>query len=121
MRGCNIGGTIDQAPETEYLPITGVVHQLDGALLPGFKTHCGPGGNVQAHAVGHAPVKTQCAIGFSKMVVRADLDRAIGCVVHHQRHTTAAWVEHMAALINQKFTWNHECLNLEIKQQVGAQ
>jgi hypothetical protein len=102
--------SLGQAAKAVHRALAGVVHQFDGALLAGLEAHGGAGGDVQAHAARGLAVEAQRAVGFAEVVVRADLDRAVTGVLHHQGQGAAPRVQRVFTLVDQKFSRNHGTL-----------
>src|SRR5712671_1436781 len=87
--------------------LAGQRHELHVAGLAGLEADGGAGGNIQAHAARLLSVELQRRIGFEKVVVRADLDRAVAGVCHRQPHGLAAGIEFDLAVLDEEFAGDH--------------
>jgi hypothetical protein len=59
----------------------------------------------------------QAVVGFGKVVMRADLYRAVSCVFHQQGTGSSAGVQRMLSGINEHFAWNHAA-HLRVSHQI---
>ena len=65
---------------------------------------------MQTHAARGNTVKHQRAVGLGKVVVRADLNRTIGAVLHHQRRSAPTRVEVVVSDCCNEFARDHDSL-----------
>ena len=110
--------------KTEHPAVSRKIHQLDGALLPWLKSNRQPRGNIQPHAACCHSIKAQCAIGFSKVVVRAHLNGPVCRVLHHDGDRTTARIQNMVRAVRRNdFTGSHvfQVIEKGIKQSAGEQ
>ena len=105
---------MDQAAKAVDFSVAANLDQVHRALLAGLKTHGHAAGNVEAHAVRGGAVKLQAGIGLGKVVVLAHLNRPVAGVDDNQLLRAPAWVEHMRALVQQKFSRNHGVLRVRL-------
>jgi hypothetical protein len=54
-------------------------------------------------------VKIECAVGFGKVVMRADLNRPFGCVLHQQAESAPTWVQNVVGAVGDDFARVHFC------------
>src|SRR5205807_1716386 len=101
--------TIDLAAMTIDRAGTAKGHQAHLTLLARLKTHSRASGNVQAHAIGSRALKNEGAVDLKKMIMAADLHRAISAVAHKQSGCGASGVGLNVACIfvEQIFSWMH--------------
>ena len=95
-------------------------HQLDRALLARLEAHRHARGDGQAHATCGGAVEVQRAVGLGEVVVRADLDRPVRGVAHHQREAAAARVEGVFALVDEEFAGRHHLPPRAISGRLSA-
>src|SRR5690606_23118656 len=81
--------------------------ELAGAPRPGLEAHRGAGGDVEAKAARRRAVEFERGVGLGEVVVRADLDRAVAGVAHHQRARGAADGEFDVAVGDEEFSGDH--------------
>ena len=91
--GASIQIAHDGLAEAEHPAEARERHQADLARLARLEAHGRAGGNVEAAAARLGAVELQGRVGFSEMVVRADLDRPVAGVGDRQRDGGAAGVE----------------------------
>jgi hypothetical protein len=70
----------DLLPEPNDPTRTTEWHKLDGAGLARLKPDSGSSGNIEPHAARCHSVKVQCRVGFSEVIVAANLDRPVARV-----------------------------------------
>ena len=97
-------------------------HQLHRFALARLEAHGVAAGDIQAEAFGRFALELQRGIGFKKMIMRADLNRAVAQIGHTERARFAAEVGGNVAFGGQVFTGVHGRVSFEcIKQLPGFQ
>ena len=87
------------------------LHQLDVATLAGFKPHGRSRSDIKMEAQGSIAVEAERRIGFSKMIVRTDLNGTVTGVFNPERQGFTANVQFNVTADGLYFTWNkHLCL-----------
>ena len=84
---------IDQATKAVDIALARKVNELHRALLARLKAHRHARGNIEPHAARCITLKAKGGVGFGKVVVRADLNRTIRCVLNHEAQGTPTGVE----------------------------
>src|SRR3954463_7352311 len=91
-----------------FLPATAT--SWTSRVWPGSKRTAGPAGKPRGLAPGFLAIELQRRVGLEKMVVRADLDRAVAGVGDRQRHGLAAGIELDLAVLDEEFAGDHSVL-----------
>jgi hypothetical protein len=75
-----VQSTHDILPEADDPSRTAEWHKLDGAGLAWLKPDSGSSGNIEPHAACSYSVKVQRRVGFSEVIMAANLDRPVAGV-----------------------------------------
>src|SRR6185503_11688197 len=95
------------AGESVNLPRPRKRDQLHRARLAGLEAHRGARRDVEPAAVGLLAVELERGVGLVKVVMRADLDRAVARVLHRERNRLPALVELDVARCGLDLAGNH--------------
>jgi len=98
------------SPKAVNFPATTEGDEFHVASLARLEANGRTGGNVQTHAKSAFAIEAQCRIGFSKVVVRTDLDRSVSHILHSKAYGIPPLVQGQGALDCSDFSGKHGSL-----------
>ncbi len=101
--------TVDLIVQAVNKTRSGKGDELDFANVAGLEAHGGPGGNIEAKALGRCAVEIEGIVDFVKMEMAADLNRPISCICNSDTKRLQPRIrgEHGIRILEFVFAGNH--------------